>query len=99
MAKSKHRLAFLFGTLIGAIAGVAAAFRTSELAGRQTRDQVQQSMERVLFKVLDMVPFKNEPSDVVTENLPEAQVETEPAAPVDIVIESRPSESSAYQSP
>ena len=47
MASSKHRAAFVFGVLVGASAGVAAAFLNAPQSGRRTRDQIQQSVERI----------------------------------------------------
>ena len=68
MAASKHRTAFVFGVLIGASAGIAAAYMNAPQTGRRTRDQIQQSAERVLFKVLDMVPYTHVPADTVTSS-------------------------------
>ena len=97
MASSKQRAVFALGTLVGATAGVVAAFRGTDVAGRKTRDQIQQSLERVLFRVLDMVPFQNEPIDTVTASKPSRPAVEDPLPPVDLVIGSRPSEASIQQ--
>ncbi len=97
MSASRHRKAFVFGTFIGAAAGTAAAFWNAPQSGHRTRTQIQQSIERVLFKALDMTPFESRPTDTVTENRPSTAAEPvveEP--PVDILIGSRPSEVSAH---
>jgi gas vesicle protein len=98
MAASRHRTAFLFGVMVGATAGIAAAFMNAPQSGRRTRDQIQQSAERVIFKVLDMVPYTHVPSDTVTSSQPAAAA-TDPDQPVDVVLASRPSEMGAHQTP
>ena len=98
MASSKHRAAFVFGVLVGASAGVAGAFLNAPQSGRRTRDQIQQSVERVLFKALDMVPFQNVPTDTVTSTRP-AGVPLVETPPVDVLIGSRPSETGMTQTP
>ena len=98
MASSKHRAAFVFGVLVGASAGVAAAFLNAPQSGRRTRDQIQQSVERVLFKALDMVPFQNGPTDTVTSTRPAGAPVVE-TPPVDVLIGSRPSEMGMTQTP
>jgi len=95
MAASRHRTAFVVGVLVGASAGVVAAFLNAPQSGRRTRDQIQQAAERVIFKALDMVPWQNTPADTVVANHPAA----EQAAAVDIVIGSRPSEMGVNQTP
>jgi hypothetical protein len=98
MASSKHRAAFVFGVLVGASAGVAAAFLNAPQSGRRTRDQIQQSVERVLFKALDMIPFQNVATDTVTSTRPAAAPAVD-TPPVDVVIGSRPSEMGMTQTP
>ena len=98
MVSSKHRTAFVFGVLVGASAGVAAAFLNAPQSGRRTRDQIQQSVERVLFKALDMVPFQNAPTDTVTSTRPAGTPPVE-VPPVDVLIGSRPSETGMTQTP
>jgi gas vesicle protein len=88
---SKHRKAFVFGAFLGAAAGTAAAFWNAPQSGLRTRTQIQQAFEEVLFKALDMVPFENRPSDTVTETRA-ASAAAGDSVPVDIVLESRPSE-------
>lgn len=98
MSASRHRKAFVFGAFVGAAAGTVAAFWNAPQSGHRTRTQIQQTIERALFKALDMTPFQSGPTDTVTENRPATA--TEPVAgepPVDILIGSRPSEVSAQQ--
>jgi hypothetical protein len=94
MASSNHRTAFVVGVLVGAAAGAAAAFWNAPQSGRATRTRIQQSVEGVLFKVLDMNPFQSTPEDRVAADLaaPASRAINEP--PVDVVIGSRPSEMS-----
>ena len=87
----------MLGTLVGATAGVVAAFRGTDLSGRKTRDHLQQSMEGVIFRLLDMAPFQNAPTDTVTASFPSRPAADDPLPPVDLVIGSRPSETSANQ--
>jgi len=98
MVSSKHRTAFVFGVLVGASAGVAAAFLNAPQSGRRTRDQIQQSVERVLFKALDMVPFQNVPTDTMTSTRP-VGVPLVETPPVDVLIGSRPSEMGMTHTP
>lgn len=97
MALSNHRKAFVFGALLGATAGAAAAFWNAPQSGRRTRDQIQQSVERIIFKALDMVPFQNAPTDTLTASRPTVAPEPDLQPPVDIMIGSRPSESGVNQ--
>ena len=53
-----HRKAFVVGTLVGAGAGVISAFLNAPRSGRATRAGIQQGIEGVLFKVLDMRPTR-----------------------------------------
>ncbi len=99
MASSRHRTAFVFGVLVGASAGVAAAFLNAPQSGRRTRDQIQQTVERVLFKALDMVPFQNVPADTLTASRPAGVPDAEIPAPVDVMIGSRPSETGMTHTP
>ncbi len=95
MASSKGRTAFVFGALIGAAAGAAAAFWNAPQSGHSTRTKIQQSVEGVLFKALDMNPFQAAPEDRVAADLaaPTSRaIDQQP--PVDVVIGSRPSEMS-----
>jgi gas vesicle protein len=98
MAVSRHRTAFVLGVVLGATAGIAAAFMNAPQSGRRTRDQIQQSAERVIFKVLDMVPYTHVPSDTVTSSEPAAAT-ADMHPPVDVVLASRPSEMGAHQTP
>lgn len=98
MAASRHRTAFLLGVVLGVTAGIAAAFINAPQSGRRTRDQIQQSAERVIFKMLDMVPSTHAPSDTVTSSQPAATA-TDLHQPVDVVLASRPSEMGAHQTP
>jgi len=97
MASTNHRKAFVFGALLGATAGAAAAFWNAPRSGRRTRDQIQQSVERIIFKALDMVPFQNAPADTMTASQPTAAPQPDMQPPVDILIGSRPSESGVNQ--
>ena len=97
MSSSKQRAAFVLGTLVGATAGISAAFRGADASGRKTRDRIQQSFEGVLFKLLDMAPYQNAPTDTVTASYPSRPEPSDPLPPVDLVVGSRPSESSAHQ--
>jgi hypothetical protein len=99
MASSKHRTAFVVGALLGASAGVVAAFLNAPQSGRRTRDQIQQAAERVLFKALDIVPFQNQPTDRLATSHPVDEVVITAEPPVDIVIGSRPSEMGMTQTP
>jgi len=99
MATSNHRKAFVFGVLVGASAGAVAAFWNAPQSGRRTRDQLQQSVERILFKALDMVPFQNTPTDTVTATRPASAPRPNSQSPVDVVIGSRPSEMGVNQTP
>ena len=92
MAASNHRKAFVVGALLGASAGAIAAFWNAPQSGRRTRDQIQQSIERVIFKALDMVPFQNGPTDTLTATRPTSAPAMDAQPPVDVVIGSRPSE-------
>ena len=56
--ESGHRKAFVVGTLLGAGAGVVSAFLNAPRSGRATRAGIQQGIEGVLFKVLDMRPTR-----------------------------------------
>ena len=97
MASTNHRKAFVFGVLLGATAGVAAAFLNAPQSGRRTRDQIQQSVERMLFKALDMVPFQNAAARI--RSLDRAAPLPDVQPPVDVVIGSRPSEMGVNQTP
>ena len=97
MASTRQRKAFIVGAVVGVGAGVALAFLNAPQSGRKTRDQIQQSVERVLFRALDMVPFRNGPTDTVTANRAAADA-AESESPVDVVIGSRPSETGISQS-
>jgi hypothetical protein len=99
MASTNHRKAFVFGALLGATAGAAVAFWNAPQSGRRTRDQIQQSVERILFKALDMVPFQNAPSDTVTASRPASAPLPDVQPPVDVVIGSRPSEMGVNHTP
>ena len=95
MASSRHRAAFVFGAVVGAAAGAAVAYWNAPQSGHSTRTKIQQSVEGVLFKVLDMNPFQSASEDRVAADLaaPTSRaINEEP--PVDIVIGSRPSEMS-----
>ena len=94
MASSKGRTAFILGALVGAAAGAAFAYWNAPQSGHSTRTKIQQSVEGVLFRVLDMSPFQSAPEDRVAADLavPTSHAMNEP--PVDIVIGSRPSEMS-----
>ena len=97
MPASRFRTVFIFGTLLGLAAGAFAAMRKSDQSARQTRDQIQQSFERILFKVLDMAPYQNKPTDTVTSTKPGAESEKDPLPPVDVVIGSRPIDANVSQ--
>ena len=97
MALSNHRKAFVIGALLGATAGAAAAFWNAPQSGRRTRDRIQQSVERIIFKALDMVPFQNAPTDTLTASQPAAAPQPDMQPPVDIMIGSRPSEAGVNQ--
>lgn len=56
--EGSHRKAFVVGTLLGAGAGVVSAFLNAPRSGRATRAELQQGIESVLFKVLDMRPTR-----------------------------------------
>lgn len=95
MASSNGRKAFVFGALIGAAAGAAAAFWNAPQSGHSTRTKIQQSVEGLLFKALDMNPFQSSREDRVAADLagsPSRAINHQP--PVDVVIGSRPSEMS-----
>lgn len=97
MASSNHRKAFVFGAVLGATAGAAAALWNAPQSGRRTRDQIQQSIERIVFKALDMVPYQYKPTDTVTATRAAAAPQSDGQPPVDIVIGSRPSDSGVTQ--
>ena len=95
MASSNGRKAFVFGALVGAAGGAVAAFWNAPQSGRSTRTRIQQSLEGVIFKVLDMNPFEPSPQDRVAAGLASATSRAiDQRAPVDVVIGSRPSEMS-----
>ncbi len=95
MASSNGRKAFVFGALVGAAGGAVAAFWNAPQSGRSTRTWIQQSIEGVLFKVLDMNPFQPAPEDRVAADLASsASHAIDHHPPVDVVIGSRPSEMS-----
>ncbi len=52
-----HRKAFVVGALLGA--GAVSAFLNAPRSGRATRAGIQQGIEGVLFKVLDMRPTRS----------------------------------------
>jgi hypothetical protein len=89
-----HRKAFMVGTALGAAAGAGAAIWNAPRSGRATRDSIQQSIEGVLFKALDMRPWQKDAGAVtsvgvdtapaVTLASPEAPLEPMPA---DIVLD------------
>lgn len=60
-----HRKAFVVGTLVGAGAGVVSAFLNAPRSGRATRAGIQQGIEGVLFKILDMRPTRSHADEVV----------------------------------
>lgn len=98
MASSKDRTAFVVGAVIGAAAGAAVAFWNAPQSGRSTRTRIQQSVEGVLFKALDMTPFGVGSDDRVAADLAASTsraIDQHP--PVDVVIGSRPSEMSPEQ--
>jgi gas vesicle protein len=97
MSASRHRTAFIIGVLVGGTAGIAASFLNAPQSGRRTRDQIQQSAERVIFKVLDMIPYQHVASDTVTSNRAGGMA-SDGQAPVDVVLASRPSEMGMNQS-
>jgi gas vesicle protein len=95
MASSRGRTAFVVGALVGAAAGAAVAFWNAPQSGRSTRTKIQQSVEGVLFKALDMNPFQATGEDRVAADLAGSTsraINQQP--PVDVVIGSRPSEMS-----
>ena len=95
MASSRGRTAFVVGALVGAAAGAAVAFWNAPQSGRLTRTKIQQSVEGVLFKALDMNPFQTMGEDRVAADLAGSTshaINQQP--PVDVVIGSRPSEMS-----
>jgi len=94
MALSKHRTAFVFGALVGAAAGAGAAFWFAPQSGHSTRTKIQQSIEGVLFRVLDMNPFQPTADDRVAADLAASSSHAINEPPVDVVIGSRPSEMS-----
>jgi hypothetical protein len=94
MASSDSRKAFVVGAMLGATAGAVAAFWNAPQSGHRTRTQIQQAVEGVLFKALDMVPFEPTPSDTVTETRPAGAAPAPDLAPTDVLIDSRPSETS-----
>ena len=95
MASSNSRKAFVFGALVGATAGTAVAFWNAPRSGRSSRTWIQQSVEGVLFKVLDMNPFQASPEDRVAADLAASTSRAiNQHSPVDVVIGSRPSEMS-----
>ena len=95
MASSNGRKAFVFGALLGAAAGAAVAFWNAPQSGRSTRTKIQQSVEGVLFKALDMTPFGAGAEDRVAADLAgSASRAIDHQPPVDVVIGSRPSEMS-----
>jgi hypothetical protein len=63
----KTRIVFFAGAGIGAAAGVGLALRASGMYQRSVRDEFQQAVEAVLFRVLDMTPFENAPADIVLQ--------------------------------
>jgi len=63
--EADHRKAFVVGTLVGAGAGVVSAFLNAPRSGRATRAGIQQGIEGVLFKVLDMRPTRTHADDVI----------------------------------
>ena len=95
MASSSHRKAFVFGAFLGAAAGAAAAVLNAPQSGHHTRTQIQQSVEGLLFRVLDMTPFESTPTDIVQETQPTVANADLKTPPVDILVGSRPSEVSA----
>ena len=90
-----HRKAFMVGTALGIAAGAGAAIWNAPRSGRATRDAIQQSVEGVLFKALDMRPWgaptaqadaqlAADAAPAVTLASPEAPLEPMPA---DIVLD------------
>lgn len=63
----KSRIVFLVGAGVGAAVGVGAVLRASGANERSVRDELQQSLEAVMFRLLDMTPFENKPSDIVLQ--------------------------------
>ena len=98
-----HRKAFVVGTALGIAAGAGAAIWNAPRSGRATRDAIQQSIEGVLFKALDMRPWQKgargdaplgaASAPAVTLASPEAPLEPMPA---DIVLDGpRPADTHA----
>lgn len=77
--EADHRKAFVVGTIIGAGAGVVSAFLNAPRSGRATRAGIQQGIEGVLFKVLDMRPTRTH-ADPVADMMVTGTTLT-PAAP------------------
>jgi hypothetical protein len=98
MASGDSRKAFVVGAVLGAAAGTIAAFWNAPQSGHRTRTQIQQAVEGVLFKALDMTPFEPKPSDTVTETRPSGAAAATDMAPADVLIDSRPSEASTATS-
>jgi|SRR3954452_24509949 len=95
MGALRNRFLFAVGTAVGATIGIGAAFRSSGFVNRSVRDEFQQSIESLLFRALDMVPFQVKPTDVVTETRPATSSAAYTPPPVDIVLGSRPSEAAS----
>ena len=89
MSAFRSRLLFVAGAGVGAAVGIGVALRASGLTSRSTRDELQQALEAVLFRVLDMTPFAESPTDYVVGT--KASAAAQPA-PVDIVLGSEPSD-------
>jgi|tagenome__1003787_1003787.scaffolds.fasta_scaffold20781257_2 hypothetical protein len=89
MGDRANRMVFALGTAVGATIGVGAAMRATGLVQRSARDELQQSLEAVLFRLLDMRPFAPVPVDIVTDERP-ALSPSPYTAPVDVVLGSRP---------
>lgn len=94
-----HRKAFVVGAVVGAGAGVVTAFLNAPRSGRATRAGIQQGIEGVLFRVLDMRPTHAQmapayagddlvATTTLTPAAPPAVATTAPGAfPTDVVID------------
>ena len=72
----KSRVVFVVGAGVGATIGIGLALRGSGYGQRSVRDEFQQSLEAILFNLLDMTPFENKPTDFVVQTQPGRTSET-----------------------
>jgi hypothetical protein len=98
MARNKENRAFRKGLVLGGIAGAAILIWNAPQPGWRTREQIQETFEGMLFKVLDMPEKLRGESgaalqDVVVEPAAPEPAPVDPPVLSDIVIDGpRPAE-------